>query len=141
MPRLLRCPAYEVVEEGERHVAYHGAVPAPILLHKVPYPIPDKSDIQFPSAAAAIVDIPSVTPRVVSMYSPCSAHTVEEEEQMHTPHICTYQYADKSRRRRRRRRGGENEASLAAKLSARESWKTHAHTHRHTYITHTNLQQ
>ena len=132
MPRPLRCPAYEVVEEGEGHLAYHGAVPASILLHKIPYPIPDKSDIQFPSAAAAIVDIPSVTPRVVSMYSPCSVHTVEEEEPIHTPHICTYQYTD--RRRRRRRRGGENEVSLAAKLSAKRILEdtctyTQAHIH------------
>lgn len=33
-------------------------------------PSPAKSDIMFPIPAAAIVDIPRVTPMVVSMYSP-----------------------------------------------------------------------
>lgn len=34
------------------------------------YPSPERSDIKFPRAAAAIVDIPRTAPIVISIHSP-----------------------------------------------------------------------
>ena len=36
------------------------------------YPSPAKSETRFPSPAAAIVEIPRITPSLRSMYSPCT---------------------------------------------------------------------
>lgn len=141
MPRPLHCPAYKEVEEGEGHLAYDGAVSAPILLHKIPYPIPDKSDTQFPSAAAAIVDIPSVTPRVVSMYSPCSVHTVEEEEPIHTHTM--HMYIPVHRQEEEEEEKEEVKMRLIWQLSWRKGILEDAYTYTqtHTNQPHTNLQQ